>query len=957
MPKRPLVRVDVSWQAPKILLLGADTFLGSNFLRQLLGKQLEIWTVVNQAGKIETKPHLKIFSLAQDWLSALPEKIDYIVDFLNLSESFDLAFKSKARLLTVWDEEKGSLKLEREKNQLDWRVVKTAFVYGPTSDLGQLTFLNQVLVSAVLNEKITIPFSQTGQVYPLYLTDFCAFLEQALFSPVLENQELVLVGKKVSWQNFLNYLEKKAQFTKGVRVEPDLVLPEIKDKEQKFLQKEYDWKPETNWQRGVDKALQFFFQKKEKGELRPNLVPETSLPVRESVKARVVKAPRPVLAEPVIDRDFWQEPEKKTKKRLKKKKTKVLEPVVIRASWQKEEERFEKIEKKEVKRRPFRLFWSLPLLMLLILAYLFSPWFLGGAYFGLGSWRLYQSLGASKLNRWPQTATKALSAQRLFEKSLSYGVGQRLLALARTGKRGARVLEQVAGLSETGLVLTQAIWQEEGETELPGEQLLVNQESLTRELSLLEAELAGKTDFLPFIISRQLSSWREMINKGQLILTKSGRLLANLDWWLGEEKPRRFLIVFQNSMELRPTGGFIGSLATLEMSGGKLAQFKVQDVYTVDGQLKGYVEPPLPIKKILGESGWYLRDSNWSPDFPTSAAKIAWFFQKETGQAVDGVIGLNLQSAQKIISQIGEIYLPDFAERINADNLFAKAEFYSEASFFPGSQQKASFLTALIEQLLAIVQNTPGQVWQPLSKSLWGSLEEKELLLWTTNESVNQALMINNWDGRVKSTVINLPNSFSDYLFPVEANLGVNKANYFLRRTLSLLVEVEESGKFDYLLQLHYENTAQSTKWPGGAYKNYLRLLLPLGAEINRVIVFDPLVGKENSRRIISRGEITQSQEKDKMSVGFLIEVPINSRRTVEVSYSRKFSFNDDGWHYLLYLQKQSGIGDTPLTVLISLPKDLKPLQISQAATLTDQGLVFEGQFGSDWPIAIEFSR
>ncbi len=90
-------------------------------------------------------------------------KIDYIVDFLNLSESFDLAFKSEARLLTVWDEEKGSLKLERDENQLDWRVVKTAFVYGPTNDLSQLTFLNQVLISAVLNEKLLFLFPKQAR--------------------------------------------------------------------------------------------------------------------------------------------------------------------------------------------------------------------------------------------------------------------------------------------------------------------------------------------------------------------------------------------------------------------------------------------------------------------------------------------------------------------------------------------------------------------------------------------------------------------------------------------------------------------------------------------------------------------------------------------------------------------------------------------------------------------------
>jgi len=34
---------------------------------------------------------------------------------------------------------------------------------------------------------------------------------------------------------------------------------------------------------------------------------------------------------------------------------------------------------------------------------------------------------------------------------------------------------------------------------------------------------------------------------------------------LGHEERRRYLIVFQNSDEIRPTGGFMGSMALVEM--------------------------------------------------------------------------------------------------------------------------------------------------------------------------------------------------------------------------------------------------------------------------------------------------------------------------------------------------------------------------------------------------------
>ena len=65
-------------------------------------------------------------------------------------------------------------------------------------------------------------------------------------------------------------------------------------------------------------------------------------------------------------------------------------------------------------------------------------------------------------------------------------------------------------------------------------------------------------------------------------------------------------------------------------------------MYALDGQLKGHVDPPAPMRDLLGQEHWYLRDSNWDPDFKESAARAAWFYEKEGGVPVDGVIAINV---------------------------------------------------------------------------------------------------------------------------------------------------------------------------------------------------------------------------------------------------------------------------------------------------------------------------
>jgi len=133
-----------------------------------------------------------------------------------------------------------------------------------------------------------------------------------------------------------------------------------------------------------------------------------------------------------------------------------------------------------------------------------------------------------------------------------------------------------------------------------------------------------------------------------------------------------YLFLFQNSMELRPTGGFIGSIGLATFAEGRLVDFSIEDVYTVDGQLKGHVSSPQPILSLLGSEHWYLRDSNWDPDFRESGRRAAWFYEKETGTRVDGVVGVSVPFIVELLAAIGPMALADFNDTITADNFFAK---------------------------------------------------------------------------------------------------------------------------------------------------------------------------------------------------------------------------------------------------------------------------------------------
>src|SRR5574340_1269627 len=134
------------------------------------------------------------------------------------------------------------------------------------------------------------------------------------------------------------------------------------------------------------------------------------------------------------------------------------------------------------------------------------------------------------------------------------------------------------------------------------------------------------------------------------------------------------MVLFQTNMELRPTGGFIGSFGLLTFDNGRMSELNVSDVYSADGQLKGHIDPPAPIHDYLGEANWWFRDSNWDPDFPTSAKRAEWFLDKEIDQKVDGVFAIDLGLIKDALRLTGPIFLADYNMDVTSDNLYEKTQ-------------------------------------------------------------------------------------------------------------------------------------------------------------------------------------------------------------------------------------------------------------------------------------------
>ena len=468
-----------------------------------------------------------------------------------------------------------------------------------------------------------------------------------------------------------------------------------------------------------------------------------------------------------------------------------------------------------------------------------------------------------------------------------------------------------------GEVVNQIVANQKGDVFLKIEDIAINLETIYNQLSSVQANLNSINEFnYNPKQSETIIDFKDQLSSSRKNLMDVIKLLNNSSEILGKDSSKTYLTLLQNNSELRPTGGFIGSFALITFESGKLLDIETFDVYSADGQLRGHVEPPVAIKKYLGEASWYLRDSNWDPDFPVSARRAEWFLDKELNRQVDGTIGINLYVIKDLLKATGEIEITDYQETISADNLFHRAEYFSELNYFDGSTQKKDFLSSLINAIHFKISSLEENIGLKALMSLVNSANQSQLQISLRDKIVEESLSDTIFSGatKIKDAPITETPSISDYLSIIESNVGVNKVNYFVDRSIDHKIIIDDNT-INSQTKVTLTNKAETAAWPAGTYKNFIRFILPQNASIKKVLV------DGNSVKAADLEIITDNFKK---SLGFLVEVPINSQKIISVDYTPNQTIpQKSSYEYDFLFEKQSGTQNDPINIeIISNQKD-----------------------------------
>jgi hypothetical protein len=387
-------------------------------------------------------------------------------------------------------------------------------------------------------------------------------------------------------------------------------------------------------------------------------------------------------------------------------------------------------------------------------------------------------------------------------------------------------------------------------------------------------------------------------------------LIKVLPSLLGETDEKKYLVIFQNDKELRPTGGFMTAYAVFRIDKGIIHVEKSEDIYTLDSQVRKKDKAPAPILKYLPKvSTFNLRDSNLSPDYVESMKTFLSIYESATSKVkVDGVIALDtsvLVTTIKILDD--EVYAgglrftSEIDKRCDCPQVIYQLE---DAITRPVGYLKTGRKDLLGTLLYAVMEkalkSSPKKYWGPLFQEFVTQANQKHVLFYVFNKDAQAGIEALNAAGRIKEFE-------GDYLHINEANFGGAKSNLFVKEKVEQEIKKGGDGTITKTITISYRNPHKPSNCDLEAGQLCLNALLR-----DWIRVYVP----KGSKLVTSRGsevKVTTTEDLGKtVFEGFVTVKPLGAA-TYTLTYTLPFKAKDNVLPLLI--QKQPGTHDNEYTI------------------------------------------
>jgi hypothetical protein len=364
---------------------------------------------------------------------------------------------------------------------------------------------------------------------------------------------------------------------------------------------------------------------------------------------------------------------------------------------------------------------------------------------------------------------------------------------------------------------------------------------------------------------------------------------------------KTYFLIFQNYDEQRATGGFIGTYGVLRTKHGTISKLSIDSIYDLDGRINELVAAPGPFQPDIKR--WGIRDANWFIDFPTSAKKLLYFFEKGQ-ETADGVLSLTPKVFEKLLTMVGPIEMKDYDVTLTAENFQDVVQYKTSVDYDRQENEPKKMLADFAPILLDRLTNLPQEKWLQFFQIMQENLTERQVLVYSKDADVQKSIDDLGFSGRVLA-------ADHDYLMVANTNLGGTKTDLEIEQSVDLISKVLSDGSIMNSLTINRKNNSPVNN------RNYIRVLVPKGAEYISSSGFDTQTVQNSSSDGLEtdpdlliwdrgdlRGNVFVRTEAGKTEYAGWINTDGDGEKTITINYMLPFKISSV--HSLL-LQKQAG--------------------------------------------------
>lgn len=400
---------------------------------------------------------------------------------------------------------------------------------------------------------------------------------------------------------------------------------------------------------------------------------------------------------------------------------------------------------------------------------------------------------------------------------------------------------------------------------------------------------------------------------GAVIAVGQGKpLIKALPSLLGENEGKKYLMLFQNDAELRPTGGFLTYYSVFRVEEGAIKIDNSSDIYTLDNSISSHTAASPIIKKFFPSvSQAFIRDINLSPDFIESMKDFNALYQKSSQKSkVDGIIAVDTHFFVNIIRILGEVEADGLKFTADTDPacgcpqvVYALENEISRPVNYVKTNRKGLLGDLMLATLDKALKSSPKLYWGQLFQQFIIDANEKNIMFSLNDKDAQQGIEALNWAGRVKDFD-------GDYLYINDANFGGQKSNLFVVKTLAIDYTVGSGGAIKKKITMEYKNPKPYSDC------NLERGGLCLNATL-----------RNYQRLLVSKGSVLDSSKGSQVKVGttealgktvFDAFFTVNPLGKATMTYEYTLPFKASGGVLPVLIQKQPGVDNIPTTITVN---------------------------------------